>query len=388
MKTHEYQAKMFLQDYSIPVPRGAVASNPQEAREIAARIGSKAVIKAQIHAGGRGKGGGILLADSPEAAYLAARQLIGRRLITPQTGPEGRLVRFVLVEEAPEIKKELYLGLVIDRASHRECPVFMASEEGGMDIEEVAGRFPEKIIQAAVHPACGYFPFIGRKLAYGLGLDEDLARGFSEILKNIYRLFLDKDASLIEINPLVITVQGSLLALDAKISFDDDALFRHPELKDLRDEQEEDPLEAEAVNTGVNYIKLDGQIGCLVNGAGLAMTTMDLVKLAGGEPANFLDVGGGASAKQIENAFRILTADPKVGVILVNIFGGVLRCDRVARGLIEAVRKTEISLPMVIRLQGTNLEEGRRLLNESGLPFEFAEGLIEAAEAAVRLCRN
>lgn len=388
MKIHEYQAKQLLGEYHVPVPRGAVAENPERALEIAAELGSRVVIKAQVHAGGRGKGGGIRLANSPEEAFQAAKEMIGMRLVTHQTGPDGRLVRFVLVEEAPEIAKELYLSLVADRSRQRECLVYMASEAGGMDIEEVARTEPGKIIQAAVHPAAGFSRFQGRKLAYGLGLDRSLHSVFSDLVRNMYRLFTEKDASLLEINPLVITRANNLLALDAKINFDDDGLYRHAELKGLRDSAEEDPLEVEAVNNRVNYIKLDGDVGCMVNGAGLAMTTMDLIKLAGGEPANFLDVGGGASAEQIENAFRILTSDPKVRVILVNIFGGILRCDRVATGLIEAVKKTNIAIPMVVRLQGTNLEEGRRLLEESDLTFQVAHELYEAAAMAVALGRR
>lgn len=388
MKIHEFQAKRFFADYGIPVPKGNVARSAEEAEEIAAMLGSRVVIKAQIHAGGRGKGGGIRLAGTPREAYQAAREIIGMRLITPQTGAEGRPVHYVLVEEAPEISKELYLSLLVDRGKDRECPVFIASEAGGMDIEETARSTPEKIIRAAIPPASGYSPFQGRKLAYGLGLAQNLRAPLSDLVKNMYRLFIEKDASLIEINPLVITGEGTLLALDGKINFDDDALFRHPELKALRDPGQEDPLEAQAVDTGVNYVKLDGQVGCMVNGAGLAMTTMDLIKLAGGEPANFLDVGGGASAELIAKAFRILTSDPKVKVILVNIFGGILRCDRVAKGIIEAAKSLNLQLPLVVRLQGTNVEAGRQLLEESGLNFEVAQELYEAAELAVALCRR
>ncbi|MBW1678568.1 MAG: ADP-forming succinate--CoA ligase subunit beta [Deltaproteobacteria bacterium] len=387
MKIHEYQAKNILREYNLPIPRGEVAETPEKAREIAASLKTKVVIKAQIHAGGRGKGGGVRLAESPEEAFAAAKEIIGMTLVTHQTGPEGRLVRQVLVEEAPEIKKELYLGLVVDRSYDRECPVFMASEAGGVEIEEVARTASEKIIKVAVQPGVGFSPFQARKLFYGLGLEKSLSTQFSNIAKGLYRVFVEKDASLIEINPLVITGDGNLMALDTKLNFDDDGLFRHPEIKELRDESEEEPLEVEAVNTGVNYIKLDGNVGCMVNGAGLAMTTMDLVKLAGGEPANFLDVGGGASPEQVERAFRILTSDPKVKAILVNIFGGILRCDRVATGLIEAASKNEKKLPMVVRLQGTNVEEGRKLLQESNLTFEVAEELDEAAYKAVELSK-
>jgi len=388
MKIHEYQAKNILREYNVPVPRGEVAASPEEAREIASSLKTRVVVKAQIHAGGRGKGGGVRLAGSPEEAFEAAREIIGMNLVTHQTGPEGKLVRQVLVEEAPNIEKELYLGLVVDRSRERECLVYMASESGGMDIEEVARTTPQKIIKAAVHPAWGFTPFQARKMSYGLGLDRSLIGQFSDIAKNLYRLFVEKDASLVEINPLVITAEGNLVAVDTKINFDDDGLFRHPELKALKDETEEDPLEVEAVNTGVNYIKLDGNVGCMVNGAGLAMTTMDLIKLAGGEPANFLDVGGGASPEQIEKAFRILTSDPKVKVILVNIFGGILRCDRVATGVIEAASKIKKRLPMVVRLQGTNVEEGRKLLQESDLTFEVADELYEAAGKAVELSKR
>ncbi|MDO8786400.1 MAG: ADP-forming succinate--CoA ligase subunit beta [Syntrophales bacterium] len=388
MKIHEYQAKNILREYNIKVPRGEVAATPEKAREIASSLKTRVVVKAQIHAGGRGKGGGVRLAGSPEEAFEAAKKIIGMNLVTHQTGPEGKLVRQVLVEEAPEIGKELYLGLVVDRSRGRECLVYMASEAGGMDIEEVASTTPEKIIKAAVHPAVGFSPFQARKISYGLGLDKSLSAQFSTIAKSLYRLFMEKDASLVEINPLVITADGNLIALDTKLNFDDDGLFRHPEIKALRDETEEEPLEVEAVNTGVNYIKLDGNVGCMVNGAGLAMTTMDLIKLAGGEPANFLDVGGGASPERIEKAFRILTSDQNVGVILVNIFGGILRCDRVATGVVEAASKIKKKLPMVVRLQGTNVEEGRKILQESNLTFEVADELYEAAQKAVALSKR
>lgn len=388
MKIHEYQAKKILVDYNVQTPRGEVADSPERAREIASSLNTKVAIKAQIHAGGRGKGGGVLLAETPEEACEAAKAILGMKLVTHQTGPEGKLVRKVLVEEAPKIKKELYLGLVVDRSRTRGCLVYMASEAGGMEIEEVARTAPGKIIKAAVHPATGFSPFQARKLFYGLGLDKSLGGQFSAIVKALYRIFAEKDASLIEINPLAITEAGDLIALDTKITFDDDGLSRHPDIREMRDEGEEEPLEVEAVNAAVNYIKLDGNVGCMVNGAGLAMTTMDLIKLAGGEPANFLDVGGGASSEQVEKAFRILTSDPKVKVILVNIFGGILRCDRVATGLIEAAAKIEKKLPMVVRLQGTNVEEGRRLLQESSLTFEVAEELYQSAQMAVELSKQ
>lgn len=388
MKIHEYQAKKILRDYNVPTPRGEVADSPERAKEIASSLNTEVVIKAQVHAGGRGKAGGIRLAASPEEAFVVAREILGMTLVTSQTGSEGKRVRNVLVEEASPVGKELYLGLAVDRSRHRECLVYIASEAGGMEIEEVAKTAPEKIIKAVVHPASGFSPFHARKLFYSLGLAKPLSKQFSFIVKALYHLFLDKDASLVEINPLVITEAGELIALDAKINFDDDGLSRHPEIKQLRDEGEEEPLEVEAVNAGVTYIKLDGNVGCMVNGAGLAMTTMDLIKLAGGEPANFLDVGGGASPEQVEKAFRILTSDPKVKVILVNIFGGILRCDRVATGLIEAASKIEKRLPMVVRLQGTNVEEGRRLLQESDLTFEVAEELYQAARMAVELSKK
>lgn len=387
MKIHEYQAKDILRQYGIPIPKGEVAESPERVREIASSLKGKVVVKAQIHAGGRGKGGGVRVVSTADEAYEAAKAIIGMTLVTHQTGPEGRIVRRVLVEEASEIKQELYLSLVMDRSRQRECPVYMASQAGGMDIEEVASNSPEKIIKAAVHPTTGFCPFHARKLFYGLGLDKSLNTQFTNIVKGLYQAFIEKDASLIEINPLVITQSNELLALDTKMNFDDDGLYRHPEIKALRDINEEDPLEVEAVNTGVNYIKLDGNVGCMVNGAGLAMTTMDLIKLAGGEPANFLDVGGGATSERVEKAFRILTSDPKVKVILVNIFGGILRCDRVATGIIEAASKVEKKLPMVVRLQGTNVDEGRRLLRESSVTFEVAEELYEAARKAVELSK-
>lgn len=385
MKIHEYQAKKLLRDYGIPVPRGEVAAPLEEARRIAAELAGQVVIKAQIHAGGRGKGGGVKKALSPDETYAAARSILGMQLVTHQTGPKGKKVRKVLVEEASAVRKELYLSLVVDRSRGKECVMFMASEAGGMDIEQVAATAPEKIVRCAVHPAVGFSPFQARKLSVGLKLDPEQGRQFAEICRNLYRLFLEKDCSLLEINPLAITAQGRLLALDTKLNFDDDGLYRHPEIRELRDADEEEPLEVAARNASVNYVKLNGNIGCMVNGAGLAMTTMDLIKMAGGEPANFLDVGGSASPEQIEKAFRILTSDPSVKCILINIFGGVLRCDRVSAGLIQAVANVEMKLPMVVRLQGTNVEEGRRMLRESGLRVTVADGLYEAAQKAVSL---
>lgn len=385
MKIHEYQAKRIFVEYGIPIPDGDVANTPEEAREITNRIGKKVVIKAQIHAGGRGKGGGVKTANSPQEAEKVAREIIGMNLITHQTGPEGKRVKRVLVEEALDVEKELYLGIVIDRSRDQEQPVIMASEAGGMDIEEVASKSPEKIIKVGANPVGSFSSFQGRKLAYGLGMDKSIVSKASKIIEMLYRIFMEKDATLIEINPFVLTRGGDLLALDAKINFDDDGLYRHPEIRELRDLDEEEPLEIEASNTGVNYIKLNGNVGCMVNGAGLAMATMDLIKLAGGEPANFLDVGGGATAERIEKAFRILTSDKNVKAILVNIFGGILRCDRVASGVIEAASKMNLNLPMVMRLQGTNVEEGRKLLEGSNLKFEVAEGLFEAAQKVVAL---
>ncbi|RJP60476.1 MAG: ADP-forming succinate--CoA ligase subunit beta [Deltaproteobacteria bacterium] len=385
MKIHEYQAKRIFVEYGIPIPDGDVADTPEEVREITSRIGKKVVIKAQIHAGGRGKGGGVKTANSPQEAEKVAREIIGMNLITHQTGTEGKRVKRVLVEEALDVEKELYLGIVIDRSRDQEQPVIMASEAGGMEIEEVASKSPEKIIKVGANPVGSFSSFQGRKLAYGLGMDKSIVSKASKIIEMLYRIFMEKDATLIEINPFVLTRGGDLLALDAKINFDDDGLYRHPEIRELRDLDEEEPLEIEASNTGVNYIKLDGNVGCMVNGAGLAMATMDLIKLAGGAPANFLDVGGGATAERIEKAFRILTSDKNVKAILVNIFGGILRCDRVASGVIEAASKMNLNLPMVVRLQGTNVEEGRKLLEGSNLKFEVAEGLFEAAQKVVAL---
>ncbi|MDY6855796.1 MAG: ADP-forming succinate--CoA ligase subunit beta [Thermodesulfobacteriota bacterium] len=385
MKIHEYQAKRIFKDYDIPIPQGDVADTPQQAKEIAMGISKKVAIKAQIHAGGRGKGGGIRTASSPGEAEKAADEIIGMNLVTHQTGPQGKEVKKVLIEEALDIDKEMYLGIVIDRSKDQEQPVIMASAAGGMDIEEVAAKTPEKIIKVGANPTGSFSPYQGRKVGYGLGLDKALVSKVSRIVEMLLKIFVEKDASLVEINPLVLTKDGEFYALDAKMNFDDDGLYRQKDLKELRDLTEEEPLEIEASNAGVNYIKLDGNVGCLVNGAGLAMATMDLIKLAGGEPANFLDVGGGASAEGIEKAFRILTSDKNVKAILVNIFGGILRCDRVANGIIEAASNINLTLPMVVRLQGTNVEEGRKLLKESNLKFEVAEGLFEAAQKVVAL---
>jgi len=381
MKVHEFQAKAILAEYGVPVPKGEVALTPSEARNAAERLGGAVVVKAQIHAGGRGKAGGIVLASSPGEAETAAERLIGSRLVTHQTGPEGSVVKRVLVEERTSITRELYAGIVLDRKA--ALPVIMASTAGGVDIEEVAAKNPEKVIKVAVDPATQLQAFHTRQLSFGLRLPQPLQSAGVEVFRGLYRAFQEKDCSLVEINPLVVTADNRLLALDAKINFDDNALFRHTDIKELRDLDEESPLEVEASRFGLNYIKLDGTVGCMVNGAGLAMATMDIVKLAGGQPANFLDVGGGASAEQIQNAFRILTSDRSVRAVLINIFGGILRCDRLAEGVIHAVRSLQVTLPIVIRMEGTNVDQGRRMLRESGLNLITADGMREAAERAV-----
>jgi succinyl-CoA synthetase beta subunit len=387
MKIHEYQAKSVLARYGVPVPRGEVAVTSSEAAEIARRLGgSLSVVKAQIHAGGRGKGGGVKIARSPADAEALATEMLGMTLVTHQTGPEGRKVTRLLIEEGLEIERELYLSIVIDRASAR--PVIICSAAGGMDIEEVAAREPEKILREPVDPSTGVIPFQGRKLAFGMGLAVGPAGKLVKLLEAVYKAFIETDASMIEINPLILTRGGELLALDAKVSFDDSALYRHPDLRDFRDLAEEDPLEVEASKYSLNYIRLDGNIGCMVNGAGLAMATMDIIKLAGGEPANFLDVGGGANADQIKNAFRILMADKNVKAVLINIFGGILRCDVLAQGVIAAVKELGVPVPIVIRMEGTNVEEGKRLLRESELDFTTADSMGEAAEKVVGLARG
>jgi succinyl-CoA synthetase beta subunit len=386
MKIHEYQAKAILAEYGVPVPRGRVASTPSEAAAIARDLGGTVVVKAQIHAGGRGKGGGVKLAKSPEEAQDVASRILGMMLKTHQTGPEGQKVKRVLVEEGMDIRQELYLGVVIDRQAG--LPVIMASSAGGMEIEEVARTRPDAIVKVHVDPATGVQGFHSRKLGFGLGLKGDLFKVASDFVTRFWRAFEAKDCSLAEINPLVITGEGRLLALDAKMNFDDNALSRHPEIQALRDLDEESPLEVEASRFNLNYIKLDGNVGCMVNGAGLAMATMDIIKLAGGEPANFLDVGGGASAEQIENAFRILISDRNVRAVLINIFGGILRCDRLAEGVIKAVKALHVKLPIVIRMEGTNVELGKKMLIESRLNFITADGMKDAAEKAVRAARS
>ena len=384
MKIHEYQAKAILARYGVPVPRGEVAFNATEAREAADRLGTNiVVVKAQIHAGGRGKGGGVKLAKSADAAEKLARQIIGMTLITHQTGPEGRVVGRVLVEEGLQIARELYLSLLLDRAAGK--PVMMASAAGGMDIEEVAAKTPEKIVRAYIEPGTGLAPFEARRLGFAIGLDGPQVNKFVKLAIALYDAFVATDASMIEINPLLVTAQGDLLALDAKMNFDDNALYRHPDIRDLRDLEEEDVIEIEASKFSLNYIHLDGNIGCMVNGAGLAMATMDIIKLAGGAPANFLDVGGGANADQIKNAFRILLADADVKAVLINIFGGILRCDVLAQGVIAAVKELGVPVPIVIRMEGTNVDEGKRLLRESGMALTTADSMDEAAKKVVEL---
>ncbi len=386
MKIHEYQAKALLREFGVAVPKGEVADTPAAARAAAERIGGRVVVKAQVHAGGRGKAGGIKLADTPAQAQRAAGQILGMRLKTPQTPPEGILVRGVLVEEASAVARELYLSFTLDRA--RATHVAMASAAGGMEIEEVAARSPEKIFREWAHPAVGLADFQARRLAFGLGLGGDAFRQGVALIKSLFALYLARDCSLAEINPLVVTEDGRVLALDAKLNFDDNALYRHREIVDLRDIHEEDPLDVEASKHGLNYIKLDGNVGCMVNGAGLAMATMDIVKLAGGEPANFLDVGGGASPEQIENAFRILSSDPSVKAVLINVFGGILRCDRLAEGVIAAVKKLGLRLPVVVRMEGTNVELGKRMLAESGLRLTTADDMGDGARKVVELARR
>jgi succinyl-CoA synthetase beta subunit len=384
VKIHEYQAKAILARYGVPVPRGEVAFTPDEAGESARRLGGgTVVVKAQIHAGGRGKGGGVKIARNPDEAMRIARDMIGMRLVTPQTGPEGRIVSRVLIEEGLAIQRELYLSVLVDRAVAR--PIVMASAAGGMDIEEVAASTPERIVREHVHPGTGLSPYQTRKIAFALGLTGAEVQKAARLMTAVYEAFLGTDASLVEINPLITTAAGDVLALDAKVNLDDNALWRHPELRELRDLAEEDPLEIEASKFSLNYIRLDGTIGCMVNGAGLAMATMDIIKLAGGEPANFLDVGGGANAEQIRNAFKILLADRNVRAVLINIFGGILRCDVLAQGLIAAVQELHVTVPIVIRMEGTNVEEGKRMLAESGLNFTTADGMGDAAEQVVAL---
>ena len=378
MKIHEYQAKDVLRQYGVLVPESAVASTVEEAENAAIELGGKVVIKAQIHAGGRGKGGGVKLATSPAEARQAASEILGMQLVTHQTGPGGQTVKKVLVEKASEIEHEFYLGITLDRAQSKL--VVMASREGGVEIEEVASATPEKILRETADPGLGLQPFQAARLAFGLGFEGKQVRQATGFILNLYKAFVGADCSLAEINPLVKTADGQVLALDAKINFDDNALFRHPEFAELRDLDEEEALEVEASKYDLNYIKLDGNIGCMVNGAGLAMATMDIIKLSGAEPANFLDVGGGASAETVENGFRILLSDSSVKAILINIFGGIVRCDRVAEGVIQACENIEVNVPLVVRLAGTNADLAAELLENSEMDFTVGYGLKDAAE--------
>ncbi len=389
MNIHEYQAKELLSKYGVSVPKGRVAFTSGEAEEIAKGIfknNSVCVVKAQIHAGGRGKAGGVKLAKSHSEARQYAEGMLGKKLVTHQTGHEGKEVKKVLIEEGCQINRELYLGMVVDRAAQRV--VVMASSEGGVEIEEVAARSPEKILKEYVDPAVGLIPFQARKLAFGLGIDKALVNKTVKFMSGLYQVFIDSDAAMAEINPLVITKDGNILALDAKMGFDDNGLFRHKEIHDMRDLDEEDPKEIEASRHSLNYVALDGNIGCMVNGAGLAMATMDIIKLYGGMPANFLDVGGGANKEQVTAAFKILMSDAKVNAVLINIFGGIMRCDIIAEGVIAAVKEVGIKVPLVVRLQGTNVELGRKILSESGLNIITAEKMDEAGEKVVKAARG
>jgi succinyl-CoA synthetase beta subunit len=381
MKIHEYQAKQILSRFGVSVPKGEVAYTPEEAREIATRLGGTVVVKAQIHAGGRGKAGGVKLAHSAAEAEKIAGEILGKKLVTAQTGPEGRIVRRLLIEEGLDIAREFYLGLVIDRMA--AAPVFMASSEGGVEIEVVAAEHPEKILKEVINPAVGLQSFQARKIAFGLGLDPLLVNEAARFFAALYRAFQSSDASLAEINPFVLTRDGRLLALDAKMNFDDNALFRHKDVRELRDLDEEDPLEVKASNYNLNYIRLDGNVGCMVNGAGLAMATMDIIQYAGGQPANFLDVGGGANEEQVRRGFEIILGDPNVRAVLINIFGGIMRCDIVASGVVAAAKSLGIKVPVVVRLEGTNVELGQKILQDSGLSFTVASGMKDAAEKVV-----
>ena len=390
MKIHEYQGKAILKKYGVAVPRGEMAETREEAEAAARNLfgaGATGVaVKAQIHAGGRGKGGGVKVAKSVDEAGDIGAKMLGMKLVTHQTGPEGRIVRRLLIEETLPIEKELYLGILVDRAEGK--PVFMASAAGGMDIEQVAAETPEKILKQHIDPGMGLEPFQARKIAFQLGLKPQQINPAVQFLTGLYRAFLDTDASLVEINPFISCTDGRLFALDAKLNFDDNALFRHPDIRELRDITEEDPLEVEASKYSLNYIKLDGNVGCMVNGAGLAMATMDIIKYAGGMPANFLDVGGGANAEQVTHAFEILLSDNNVKAVLINIFGGILRVDTLATGVVEAANKTHIQLPIVLRLEGTNVEAGREILRQSGLNFIVADTMKDAAEKVVAAAKQ
>jgi succinyl-CoA synthetase beta subunit len=384
MKIHEYQAKDLLKKFQVPVPQGNMATTSREARQVAEELAAGPfVVKAQIHAGGRGKSGGIKTAATLEEVENVADQILGMTLVTPQTGPEGKVVNKVLVEQAQDIAQELYLGLVVDRASGQ--PVIMMSAEGGMEIEEVAARTPELIFKESVNPAAGFLPYQARNLAFGIGLNPTLIRPATSFIENLYRMFISLDCSLAEINPLVVTKGGAMLALDAKINLDDNAMFRHHDLAAMEDPDEMDPLEHEARKHHLNYIRLTGNVGAMVNGAGLAMATMDLIKAAGAEPANFLDVGGGASAEMVANGFRIILGDPNVKGVLINIFGGILRCDVLANGVVEAVKQVQVKVPIIVRLEGTNVEMGREILNQSGLTFTVATDMQDAAKKVAAL---
>lgn len=383
MKIHEYQAKDILKKYGIPVPDGGVAENSTQARQVADRLEGHIVVKAQIHSGGRGKGGGIKVAANPEEAEELAAEIIGMKLVTAQTGPAGRVVKKVLVEKVSDIAQELYLGIVLDRSTASN--VIMASAEGGVEIEEVAKNSPEKIIKVHVDQVSGFQPFYARKLGFQLGLNKEQVGAFVKIVTGLYRAYINCDCSLAEINPLVITTKSDMMALDAKMNFDDSALSRHAELAELRDLNEENPAEIEAKKFDLNYISLDGNIGCMVNGAGLAMATMDIIKLYGGEPANFLDVGGAATKDNVAAALKIILSDSKVKGILINIFGGIVKCDMIAEGIVGTAKEMSINVPLVVRLQGTNVEKGREILKASGLKIVSAEGLAEAAEKVVSI---
>jgi len=383
MKIHEYQAKALLAQYQVPVPRGEVVSTVEEAEAAAKKIGGSVVVKAQIHAGGRGKGGGVKVAKDAAEAHAIADKMLGMTLVTHQTGPEGRLVHRLLVEETLPIERELYLGIVLDRVLGK--PVFMASAAGGMEIEEVAAKTPELILKEAFEPDAGLAAFQCRKLAFGIGIPAVSVSAAAAAISALAKAYCATDASLAEINPFILTKDGKVYALDAKITFDDNALYRHKNLVELRDLNEEDPLEVEASKHGLNYIKLDGTVGCMVNGAGLAMATMDIIKYAGGSPANFLDVGGGANAEQVKNAFRILLSDKNVKAVLINIFGGILRCDTLATGVVAAARDLKVQAPIVVRMEGTNVEQGRKILLDSGFNFTVGQDMRDAAEKVVKL---
>src|SRR5580704_4144409 len=386
MKIHEYQAKALLAKYGVPVPRGEVALSVKDAAAAASRIGGSVVVKAQIHAGGRGKGGGVKVAKDPVEAAEIAQKILGMTLVTHQTGPEGRVVHRVLIEETLPIERELYLGIVLDRSQGKN--VFMASADGGVEIEEVAAKTPERILKEPMEPGLGLAPFQARKLAFGIGIPGASANLAAQAMMALARANEALDASLAEINPFILTKDEKVYALDAKMNLDDNALFRHKDLLDLRDLNEEDPLEVEASKFGLNYIKLDGSVACMVNGAGLAMATMDIIKYAGGSPANFLDVGGGANAEQIKNAFRILLSDQSVKTVLINIFGGILRCDVLATGVVSAARELNVKIPIVVRMEGTNVEKGQEVLRESGFNFTVAKGMRDAADKAVAAAKG